>query len=347
MEADMSEFGVRRHWQARPGLAALELRDMSRGSRARTCPRTPKTSSMDRREFLRVTGTASLASALGLSAGCAHLGGHQSRIPVGSGLYGWSQYYSREGKDIKAHMDEVLSAVRDCGYEFLEAFVDLQNPDNNLRLGEQMRAKGLKPICIYTTLALHDAGKAEENIARLVSAAKACRKAGFTIIDLNPAPIGREKTDQELRTQSAALNKVGYELKQIGLHLGIHNHMPEMANGAREFHFDLDQTDPKQVGFCYDVHWVFRGGIQPLDCLRQYGNRVVSWHIRQSLGGIWCEDLDTGDIDYCAIARFVKEHQISAPYSVELALEQGTKITRSVVENHRRSREFMRRVFGC
>jgi hypothetical protein len=34
-------------------------------------------------------------------------------------------------------------------------------------------------------------------------------------------------------------------------------------------------------------------------------------------------------------------------YSVELALEDGTKITRSAVENHRRSREFVRRVFGC
>jgi hypothetical protein len=72
---------------------------------------------------------------------------------------------------------------------------------------------------------------------------------------------------------------------------------------------------------------------------------VVTWHLRQSRDGIWWEDLDTGDIDYAAVAQYAKEHHLARRFSVELALEPGTKITRSVVENHRRSREFVRRVF--
>jgi inosose dehydratase len=139
---------------------------------------------------------------------------------------------------------------------------------------------------------------------------------------------------------------LGAGLSKISIRLGIHNHTPEMADHAREFHYNMDQTDPKLVGLCYDVHWVFRGGIQPADCLKQYGSRIVSWHLRQSRDGIWWEDLDTGDIDYEAVARYAKEHLLTAPLSVELALEKGTKITRSVVDNHRRSREFVRRVFG-
>ena len=299
-----------------------------------------------RRQFLQ-TGAALLAGALPLFTGCSHLAGQRSKNLVGSGLYGWGQYYSREGKDVNEHLDEVLAAVRDCGYEFLEGFVDLQHPENNARLAERMRAKGLKPVCIYTTASFHEQGKADESVERIAKAAKVCGQAGFTIIDLNPSPIGREKTEEELKTQAVALNKLGGELRKMGLQLGIHNHMPEMAHGAREFHFDMGQTDPKLVGFCYDVHWVYRGGIQPMDCLRQYGSRVVSWHIRQSRDGIWWEDVDTGDIDYGAVAKFARQHDLTAPYSVELALEKGTKSTRSVVENHKRSREFMRTVFGC
>ena len=83
----------------------------------------------------------------------------------------------------------------------------------------------------------------------------------------------------------------------------------------------------------------------PLDGLKEYGERVVTWHIRQSRNGIWWEDLDTGDIDYAAVAQYAREHHLPRRFSVELALEAGTKITRSVVENHRRSREFIRRVF--
>ena len=72
----------------------------------------------------------------------------------------------------------------------------------------------------------------------------------------------------------------------------------------------------------------------------------MSWHLRQSRDKIWWEDLDSGDLDYPAIARFAQSHQVPAFYTVELALESGTRITRGVVENHRLSREYVRRVMG-
>jgi hypothetical protein len=72
----------------------------------------------------------------------------------------------------------------------------------------------------------------------------------------------------------------------------------------------------------------------------------VTWHLRQSRDRVWWEDLDTGDVDYAAVARYAKEHRLPRRFSVELAIEPGTKITRSVVENHRRSREFVQRTFG-
>ena len=83
----------------------------------------------------------------------------------------------------------------------------------------------------------------------------------------------------------------------------------------------------------------------PQDALKQYGDRVVTWHLRQSRDGIWWEDLDTGDVDYEAVAKDARTHNLPRRFTVELAIEGGTKITRSVVENHRRSREFVRKVF--
>jgi inosose dehydratase len=165
-------------------------------------------------------------------------------------------------------------------------------------------------------------------------------------VNCNPNPIGRAKTDAELVTQAKALTLIGGELAKAGMKFGIHNHTPEMANGAKEFHSNLKQSDAKTVGFCYDVHWVFRGGVMPPDALEAYGARIVSWHLRQSREKIWWEDLDTGDVDYAFIAKYAKEHDLPPYYTVELALEAGTKITRTVVENHARSREFVRTVFG-
>jgi sugar phosphate isomerase/epimerase len=268
------------------------------------------------------------------------------RMPVGSQLYGWGQYYGREKKSLSASLDEVFAALRDAGYDFAEGSLDVARPENNAAFADKLKARGLRPVSLYSGGRLHEAGKADEVVGRMIEAAKVCKQAGFLIINCNPDPIGREKTDEELSTQAASLEKLGKALLAMRMLLGVHNHTPEMANNAREFHHNFRKTDNRLVGFCFDTHWVFRGGLPPMNALHEYHERVVSWHLRQSRDKVWWEDLDEGDIDYKEIAGFTSDHDMLAPYIVELALERDTKITRTVVENHKRSREFVRKVFG-
>jgi inosose dehydratase len=308
----------------------------------------PPSTACSRREFVCKASTvaAVLAASPTLCDAAANdRAGRRQKALFGSNIYGWGQYAQRDQK--KLEVEEVITALRDCGYDYLESFMDVDRPENNARFADQLKAKGLQPVSIYTGARVHEAGKADEAVAKVLAAAKVCREAGFRVISCNPDPIGREKSDDELKTQVAALTKLGQGLNALGLKLGLHHHMPEMANQAREFHYNFRHTKPDVVGFCYDVHWVWKGGVQPMDALKEYGNRVVTWHLRQSRDGVWWEDLDTGDIDYDAVAKYAREHQLPPRYTVELALENGTKITRSAVENHRRSLEFVKRVFAA
>jgi len=292
-----------------------------------------------RRRFLAA------ATALGWVA-CRTPSNPQSHAGVGTQLYGWTQYYHRAGRDFNSHLDEVLMAIRDCGYDYAEGFLDVNTPDNNTVFAHRLLKHGLPPVSLYTGGQLHDPATAGQTVDRLLAAATICRQLGFTILNCNPDPVGRDKTDDELRTQAAALVQLGEGLQSLGMRLGIHHHTPAMQNGAREFHHNFQHSPAGVVDFCYDVHWVFRGGVMPMDALRDYGARVVSWHLRQSRRQIWWEDLATGDIDYHAVARFAREHRLPARYTVELALEDGTEITRSARENHARSRAFVKEVFG-
>ena len=298
---------------------------------------------LTRRNFLERTAvtTAALATTPTILVGADA----PTKLLIGSQLYGWGQYYEREGKNVYERVDEVLSALRDAGYDYAEASVDLGKPENNAAFAEKLRKKGMQPVSLYTGGRLHD-DKAEATVESILTAAKACKAAGFSVINCNPDPIGREKTDEELKKQVGALKLLGGGLKQMGLRFGIHHHTPEMANGAREFHHNFRNSNAGTVDFCYDVHWVYRGGVQPADALKEYGNRIVSWHLRQSREQIWWEDVDAGDIDYAAVAAFAKANKLAPLYTVELALEKGTKITRTVVENHARSLKFVKQVFG-
>ncbi len=291
---------------------------------------------MTRRTFLQATA----ALALPRIAQAA-----ETKPLIGSQLYGWGQYLQREGKKLEDHIGSVFSALRDAGYDYAEG--NLGSPDSTARLASMLTERGLKLVSLYTGGSLHEAGKAEQNAETLIKNALAAKEAGFHIINCNPTPIGRPKTDDELVTQAKALMLIGSELAKAGIKFGVHNHTPEMLNNAKEFHSNFQQTEGRFVGFCYDVHWVFRGGVMPPDALMAYGSRVVSWHLRQSRDKIWWEDLDTGDVDYVAIAEYAKERKLPPYYTVELALEGATKVTRSGVENHARSIEFVRRVFGA
>jgi inosose dehydratase len=300
-----------------------------------------------RREFLARLGSAATLGTLVSPSGSVLAASAEpkdlKKTLVGSNVYGWTQYAQRDKKPFD--VEEVISALRDTGYDYLESWLNVDHPDENGRFADQLRAKGLQPVSLYVGARLHEAAKAKETVSKILTAGKVCQQAGFRVISCNAEPIGREKTEEELQTQVAALSELGEGLNHLGLRLAMHQHLPEMANHAREFHYVFDHTKPDVVGWCYDVHWVWKGGIMPFDALKQYGQRVATWHLRQSRNGVWCEDLDTGDIDYSIVAQYAREHNLARRFSVEIALEDGTKITRSGIENHRRSREFVRRVF--
>jgi len=290
---------------------------------------------VSRRLFFGVSATL-LAGALARSENKSAL--------IGSQLYGWGQFYAREGKVLTEHLDEVFAALKDCGYDYAEGTLDLLRPEENARFAERLKRHGLRLVSFYTGGVLHQRDQAGKTIDAIMRAAEICAKADFQVINCNPDPIGREKTDAELNVQAESLNTLGKQLQQLGLKFGVHNHTPEMRNNAHEFRQNLGATDPRYVGFCYDVNWVFRGGIKPEEALKLFGSRIVSWHLRQSQDGIWTEDLTYGDIDYAWIARYAREQNLPQIYTVEIALEDGTKVTRGAVENHRRSRDFVRRL---
>jgi inosose dehydratase len=265
---------------------------------------------------------------------------------VGTQLYGWGQDYRARGQDLRDHLDPVLAAVRACGYETAEGFLRADDPEEAPRFAARLRAHALQPLSLYAGGAFHEPLPADETIEALLAAARPAVAAGYTVLNVNPDPIGRDKTDAELAVQAAALERLGQGLRALGMRLGLHNHDPEMRHGAREFHANLRQTTPENVGLCLDTHWCYRGGADPYALLQAYADRVVSFHLRQSIDGTWTEELCDGDIDYRPIASWCRDRRFTGPLLVELATERGTPQTRDIVENHRRSRGYVQRIFG-
>ena len=271
---------------------------------------------------------------------------------IASNQYPWITFYQRRGNNWNANLDKSLKEFSRSGITGYEPLVN--NVAEIKALGPLLKKNKLEMRSIYINSTLHQPEQAEESINQALAIAREARPLGVKIIVTNPSPIKwggpEDKTDEQLRFQASTLNRLGAELRQLGLTLAYHTHDVEMRNAAREFHHMLQATDPQNVTFCLDVHWMYRGAgnseVALFDVVKMYGDRVTELHLRQSKDGIWTEVFGEGDIDYRRLVRELAEKGVHPHIVLEQAVEKGSPDKLNAVDAHRKSLQYTREVFA-
>ncbi|MBN1343182.1 MAG: sugar phosphate isomerase/epimerase [Phycisphaerae bacterium] len=293
---------------------------------------------------------AMLTLALATGAGAAEASkekGYNPRVCVG--MYAWVQDRAKKKTSLWEDLDAVLGEVREAGFTYVEGFLnDFFGSDERAKRTKQLLEKhGVKLAGLYTGGKLYEADAGRKTVATIVENARRAGQHRGIFIDINPDPLpsGAKKSDEQLATQVRLLNELGKQLAGMGMQLVIHQHAPEIHHEAREHRYNVQHVDPKYVGFCIDTHWFYRGGQDPLALTKETGEKIKAVHLRNSKDGIWTESFGPGDIDYKAIAAYLREIGFDGWLSLELAVEKGTKVTRGIAENHRLGREYLESIF--
>ena len=293
---------------------------------------------MHRREFL-----ASLAA----SSAAMAAPGYEPMLAAQA--YVFSQAYARLGQRMEDRISEVLEVISSSGYKTLELTNQFFTADNTSSTSQSLMLGRLKCPVVYNGGVMHTADGAKQTIQQTVELAKRVKGAHpFTAVNFNanPKPNNEAKTDAELGVQAENLNKLAKELKKLSVRTMVHQHAPEMANNAKEWRHVLANTDPKLVDICLDVHWVLRGGQDPMTLLKECSSRLASLHLRNSKDKVWTEDFGDGDIDYRPVAEHLKSIGYRGYLVVELAWDKATEPTRTLDANLKRSREYAENIFG-
>lgn len=305
---------------------------------------------LPRRVFLQQAALGVLA---GASASLLPRAAEKKPLHLATNAYSWHVFYQREGRNFAADLDAGLREVVASGLDGFEPGAGgTEDVRQLLPLLEKHR---LEMRSLYVTSTLHEPADADRSLGQILEVARLVKPAGTKIIVTNPNPIrwggAENKSDAQLRTQSAALNRLGQELAASGLTLAYHYHDIELRQAAREFHHMLAGTDPRYVTLCLDAHWMYRGAgnsqVALFDVVELYGHRVSELHLRQSHQGVWSETLGPGDIDYEALAAALARKQVRPHLVLEIAVEAGTPKTLDPVEAHRQSAAYARRVFAA
>ncbi len=302
-----------------------------------------------RREWMKTAGIA--MGALAMQSAPAQAANYKT-AHLSTNQYSWTVYSRRDDFDFGKNLDKGLAKVAASGYQGFEP--GLNSPNDLDRMGPLLKQHGLEIRSIYVNSVLHEAAQAEESIIQVAAIAEKAGELGTKIVVTNPSPIrwgsGEDKTDDQLKVQAEAMNKLGERLAKHGQTLAYHNHDAELRNAAREFHHMMVGTEPQRVRLCLDSHWIYRGAgdssVALFDVVKLYADRITEWHLRQSQGGVWSETFTDGDIDYPALAKLMKGLKVTPHYVMEQACEKGTPRNLNAQQVHEKSAHYFRNHLG-
>lgn len=271
--------------------------------------------------------------------------------PVSSNQYAWITFYNRDKRDWGKDLDASLAEYVKSGLTAYEP--SFSTVEEVKKLAPLLQKYNLSMPSAYVGSVLHEANEGKKSIETALAIAEAAQPLGLKILVSNPNPLkwgsSEIKNDAQLIEQAKNLEYLGSELRRRGVTLAYHTHDVELRAGAREFHHMLQNTDPKNVGFCLDVHWVYRGAgnsqVALFDVVKMYGKRVVELHIRQSVNNIWGETFGEGDIDYPRLVRELQAMKVKPLLVLEQCLEGQSPNTVKAVEAHQRDLAYAKQVF--
>jgi sugar phosphate isomerase/epimerase len=86
-------------------------------------------------------------------------------------------------------------------------------------------------------------------------------------------------------------------LEEHGIQLYYHNHHIEFQKYDGEYLLDIIKNNSSNLGFELDVHWIHRGGENPIEVIKKYAGRVTLLHLKDyRIGQMDMSALTSGDM---------------------------------------------------
>ncbi len=250
-------------------------------------PYLPRVTS--RKEFLLALGATACTSAIATSAFAAPAATpgtrvHERRRAPLSGV-GVQLYMLRAA--MRADPEGTIRRIAELGYREIEWWGNWGRTPTQLRA--LLDQHGLRSPSAH----IDPKDLAPDRLPALLDAATTMGHR--TVLVAWTAPEQRKSPDDWKRL-GALLSEAGRTAARMGIRTGYHNHDFEFARlGDRTaLEILMAESDPGVVDIELDCFWAFKAGRDPLELLRQHGDRITMLHLKDSSGAPAHEQRDIG-----------------------------------------------------
>jgi inosose dehydratase len=198
----------------------------------------------------------------------------------------------------------VLSQIASLGYAGFECNNHLVEAGFADAAGTRRKIDSTGLVFIGMHTSTEEAGK-DGALAAMAGAGASlgCHYIVMSSSGLSPTGVF---TPDALQAKCDKLNAFGKIVKDHGMTMAYHNHMPEFANNNAEMQGLADHTDPAVVSFLMDAGHGYQGGGNPAEFMRRNPHRLVGCHVKTFKNHTQQVPLGQGDFGFEDLAAAIK-----------------------------------------
>lgn len=241
-------------------------------------------------------------------------------------------------------LDQVFSDFKYAGIEGVEVMeVNLRRDDAVENIGALIDKYDLPVTGTSYYADMWDRSKHEKILEDVELVVGRLSDLGGENFGITVGDARRLKAERELDAQADVLARILKICRKKNVLPNLHNHTFEVVNDLHDLKGTVERVPDLKLG--PDLNWLIRGGVDPVEFIRTYGEKIVYLHLRdQHENGKWTEYVGEGVTDFTAIAQALKEAKFDDEVAIELASDEPPKNSMKV--NWKKSREFVRNIFG-
>ncbi|WP_231386440.1 sugar phosphate isomerase/epimerase family protein [Arthrobacter sp. 131MFCol6.1] len=195
---------------------------------------------------------------------------------------------------------ETLRKVSAIGYNAVEISQIPMTTENVAELDRSRSELGMDIAALSVALETPKGRPGDslaEHFDKIVEEAK---RLDSNLLRIGMLPFPAMKSIAAVVDFAKQANEYAERLQEQGLSLYYHNHHIEFAKFDGTYMLDIIAANSPAMGLEIDVHWVQRGGLDPVRTLQKYAGRTAMVHLKDYRIGQLPERafglLETGDI---------------------------------------------------
>ncbi|MEG2923314.1 MAG: sugar phosphate isomerase/epimerase [Oscillospiraceae bacterium] len=176
---------------------------------------------------------------------------------------------------------EVLKKLASMGYHCVEISQIPMTAENVAGMKKACDEFGIKIAACSTGLEPMMPGMPGEYLVSDFDKIVAdCKALDCNFLRLGMLPMTCMGSKEKVLDFVTRADEMAEKLLEHGIELYYHNHHIEFQKFDGQYLLDIIRDNTKHMGFELDVHWIQRGGENPIEFIKRYKNRVTLLHLK-------------------------------------------------------------------